>query len=74
VSRQILTTENPSWKIKDPVKITGSYDKNLNVANKPFQKDLFDTLLNSENLSEDFTNTELLKEAKRPRKRKGQRL
>jgi hypothetical protein len=30
--------------------------------------------MNSENVTGDFTNTELLKEARKPRKRKGQRL
>jgi Relaxase/Mobilisation nuclease domain len=74
VTRQILNTENPSLQRKDPVKITCDYGKNLSLLNKPFQQNLMGTLMNSENVSGEITNTELLKEARKPRKRKGQRL
>lgn len=74
VTHKIQNAKNPLLQRKDPAKITFNYDKNLNLANKPFQKDLIDTLMNSENVSGDFTNMELLREAKKPRKRKGQRL
>ncbi len=74
VTHKIQNAKNPSLQKKDPAKITFNYDKNLNLANKPFQNDLIDTLMNSENVSEEITNTELLKEARKYRKRKGQRL
>ena len=54
--------------------MNNNYSKNLNLANKPSQKDLLDTLMNSEKVSGDFTNPELLKEARKRKKRKGQKL
>ena len=73
-NRQILSATKPSWHKNSLVEINSNSGKNLNLANKPLQNDLIDTLMNSEYANGEFDNPELIKEARQRKKRKGQKL
>ena len=73
-NRQILSATNPSLHKNSPAEITSDYCKNLNLANKPLQNDLIDTLMNSEYSNGEIDNPELIKEARQRKKRRGPKL